>query len=649
MVLSAAAVQAADVPGSAPAPAPAPEAHELTSADLSAFLDGYLPIEMDRGAINGVTVSVVKDGRLLFARGYGSADRERHVPVSADDTLFRIGSISKLFLWTAVMQLVERRQLDLDADVQRYVDFPLPRAFGQPVTMRQLMTHTAGFEDTIRGMWVAEGDPLDLRDYLVHHVPARIFAPGSVVAYSNYGAALAGYVVQRLAGEPFDAVVQHRILQPLGMAHTTFAQPLPPALAPLMSRGYLEGADAAKPFELIRVAPAGSVSASATDMARFMIAQLGDGSVDGQRILQPATLAQMQTPQWWPHPRGPAFALGLWEDGAFAQRVIGHGGDSEWFHSGLFLLPAQHVGVFISQNSLGRHVLRDQMFRRFMERYFPAPATRFPAGAPPAAETEGLAGSYMTSRRNEHSPLFLVALMGQAVVRVDGEGLLSVSGSTGLDDRPLKYRSLGHGVWQSPDDATRRLFFNRDAAGRWQMGSHVPVEVAQRQPWTRDVRLMRLLLAGALLTALATLVGWPLAAMARWHFAAPTVREARDVRDVRDVRDARERRARIALRVAALLVLLPWAVLALPLARADNAALFLMASPAVPALLEAVRVAAGAGVFALLLAAWALAARLRRRGSWWWARVHAALVLLAAAAGLLMAWQGQLMAGSAAL
>ena len=614
--------------------------HELTQADVSAFLDGYLPVEMDRAAINGVTIAIVKDGRLLYAHGYGVADRANHVPVSADTTLFRIGSISKLFMWTAVMQLVEQHRIDLDADVRQYLDFTLPLRDGKPLTMRQLMTHTPGFEETVRDMWAREGGSLDLRDYLVHHVPARIFAPGTVVAYSNYGAALAGYIVQRVSGEPFDAYVQHHVTGPLGMAHTTFAQPLPPALAPSMSRGYLEGADEAKPFELIRVAPAGSVSASATDMARFMIANLGDGSIgnlDGQRILQPATLAQMQSPQRWSQPRGPASALGFWEDSAYGTHIIGHGGDSEWFHSGLYLLPSQHVGVFVSQNSLGKRVLRGQLMRRFMERYFPAPATVFPAGRPAASETDGLAGTYMSSRRNESGPLYLAALLGQTTVHVDADGVLTIAGMTGLDDRTVKFRSLGHGAWQSPDDSTRRLYFDRDAAGQWQLGYHEPVEVEQHSPWTRDSRLMRATLGLSLFVMIATLLAWPVAAMIRRHH------------DVLPPADPREQRARRWLRLCALLVVLPWATLFVPLALVGNGSEVVMTSPCMLDLLRLVQATAWLAVVALPLAAWAAVRGASARGVWWGSRIHAVLVLLATIGGLFMAWTGHLLIGTTSL
>ena len=615
----------------ATAQAQAPGPHELAAPDVAAFVDGYLPIEMERAGINGVTVTVVKDGQVLLARGYGNADRERHAAVTPD-TLFRIGSISKLFTWTAVMQLVEQHRLDLDADVQQYLDFALPKTFAQPITLRQLMTHTAGFEESFHGMWASEGESLDLRSYLVARVPARIYAPGSMAAYSNYGATLAGYIVQRRSGEPFDSYVRKHIMQPLGMAHTTFAQPLPAELAPAMSRGYDEGADPAKPFELIRIEPAGSASASANDMARFMLAELAGGSLDGGRILQPDTLAGMQTAQWWPQPHGPAIALGFWEDGGYGVRVIGHGGDSQWFHSGLYLLPAQHVGVFVAQNSQGKRTLRDALFRRFMERYFPTPSPVFSAKPPAASEVAGIAGHYAGTRRGESGPLALLALLSQSRIEVSADGTLTKSDNIGADERPVKFRSLGDGVWQSPDDSTRRLWFKRGADGLWQLSGRVPVFVEQQVPWTRSAALMAPLLGLSLLVIAGTLLAWPVAAAVRWHLAPP-------------LPAPRERRARAALRWAALLLALPWLTFGLIVTWASGSFTWL-AGPQALAWLRVVQVEAWIALAGILLAAWVVRARWRARGTWWWGRVHAVLVLLAGVGLATLAALGHLLTGA---
>ncbi|MDE2225982.1 MAG: beta-lactamase family protein, partial [Xanthomonadaceae bacterium] len=172
---------------------PSTSPHTMTAEDLSTLFGGMLPYMLARGDIAGGAVVVVKDGKVLFAQGYGYADLKTRTPVSPATTLFRIGSVSKLFTWTAVMQLVEQHKVDLDRDINDYLDFKIPPRFGKPITLRDLMTHTPGFEDTARDLLPATPDGTNLERYLKAHIPARIFPPGKIVAYSNYGAGLAGY------------------------------------------------------------------------------------------------------------------------------------------------------------------------------------------------------------------------------------------------------------------------------------------------------------------------------------------------------------------------------------------------------------------------------------------------------------------------
>ena len=258
-----------EAPASVPAATPAAPA-QLTAADLDAFLDGVIPLQLQKGDIAGAVVSVVKDGKVIFARGYGYADVAQHTPVTVDATLFRIGSVSKTFTWTAVMQLVEQGKIDLDRDVNAYIDFKVPAPFGKPVTMRNLMTHTPGFEEVIKDLMVPS-DLRSMKEWLPSHLPRQIYPPGTTPAYSNYGATLAGYIVERVSGQSFDAYMEKNILGPLNLTRTTFAQPLPAELAPLMSKGYRIASQAPKPFELVQTQPAGSVSATAENMSRYMI------------------------------------------------------------------------------------------------------------------------------------------------------------------------------------------------------------------------------------------------------------------------------------------------------------------------------------------------------------------------------------------
>src|SRR5665213_3396410 len=355
------------------AQAPASEArHELTQADADAWLDGYMPYALEQGDIAGAVVVIVKDGQVLTQRGFGYADLAARKRVDPATTMFRPGSISKLFTWTAVMQLVEQGKIDLDVDINRYLDFHVPAYDGKPITMRNLMTHRPGFEDVEKGGIRFHGAVPPLGDVLKRWIPKRVFAPGSTPAYSNYGAGLAGYIVQRVSGIPFEEYIERNIFQRLGMTHSTFRQPLPAQFVPFMAKGYPIGSGPAKPYELISVPPAGSAAVSAPDMAKFMIAHLNQG--DG--LLDPQTARLMHDPVYVSVPGADRMALGFYEQRVNGLSSIAHGGDLNYFHSYLWILPQQNVGMFFSMNSAGEDDanfgLRLALFQQFGDRYFPA-------------------------------------------------------------------------------------------------------------------------------------------------------------------------------------------------------------------------------------------------------------------------------------
>ena len=349
----------------------------MTGEDLSAFFAGLVPYALHRADIPGGVIVIVKDGKILFAKGYGYADIEKSRPVDPATTIFRPGSVSKLFTWTAVMQLVQAGKIDLDADVNKYIDFTIPPYEGKPVTMRDLMTHTGGFEETVRDLLVDRQDqvlPIDV--YLKRRLPTRIFPPGKIIAYSNYGATLAGYIVQRISGEKFEDYIGKHIFAPLKMAHSSFLQPLPAGLMELMATGYLNaGEGKTKPFEFVDTAPAGSSSSTGIDMAHFMLAYLNGGTYDGYQLLKPATIKEMWTPQVTSEQGLPSFDLGFYQDDFNGLPIVGHGGDTVAFHSDLHLIPSKGVGWFVSFNSPGKEGavedVRNGLFKLFLDRYYP--------------------------------------------------------------------------------------------------------------------------------------------------------------------------------------------------------------------------------------------------------------------------------------
>lgn len=509
------------------AAAPVAGAAALTAGDLSTFLDGMVPYMIQRGDIAGGVISVVKDGKLLFARGYGYADLEKRTPVSPETTLFRPGSTSKLFTWTAVMQQVEQGKLELDRDVNDYLDFKIPPRDGKPVTLRQLMTHTAGFEDTARGLLPKSPDDVDLEKYLKTHIPARIFAPGEIVAYSNYGCGLAGYLVQRVSGERFDDYVQRHIFEPLQMRHSTFAMPLPASLAPLMSKGYKSASDGKpQPFELVDPSPAGGMSSSAADMANFMIAQLQGGRFGDTRILQQATAELMHSRQYTAAPGLAGFDLGFYQEDRNGQRIIGHGGDTIVFHSDLHLLLDANVGIFMSFNSAGDagspHVIRKAIFQAFLDRYFPQEAPALATVATAEADAARVAGWYESSRRND-SALRMLYLLGQVNVAAKADGTLSVSMLTDYAGKPLQWRETGP-LHYSEVNGKAQLEFVADAQGGiryWATDAEVPVFLFQRVSTAKSMGTVGPLLGLSILVLLATLLTWFVGWWVRKHYRRP--------------------------------------------------------------------------------------------------------------------------------
>src|SRR6266852_1001492 len=331
-------------------PPSAPRA--LERADLEPFFDGIIPLQLERSDVAGATVLVMKNGKDLLRKGYGFSDVAKKKPVDPETTMFRLASVAKLFTWISVMQLGEQGKLDIDADVNKYLDFQIAPAFGKPITLRNLMTHTGGFEEEIRDIlltnpkWVTP-----LRDFLIENQPRRVFPPGEVPAYSNYGVGLAGYVVQRVSGEPFEQYMAEHIFQPLGMKHSSFKQPLAEDLSEFPSDGYRDNTQ--KPavgFEIFNPAPAGGVSSTASDMGRFAQALLNGGELDGHRIVNPDTLRAMWTRQFGTTDALPAMCMGFYQTWRNGLQFIGHGGDLMAFHS-LFLSELKEgLVIFVSYN-----------------------------------------------------------------------------------------------------------------------------------------------------------------------------------------------------------------------------------------------------------------------------------------------------------
>ena len=491
--LLSAPVQAASA-GAQTAPA-------MTAQDLDTFYAGLMPYALHRADIPGGVLVIVKDGKILFAKGYGYADIKTKRPVDPATTIFRPGSVSKLFTWTAVMQLVQAGKIDLDADVNKYIDFTIPPYDGKPVTMRNLMTHSAGFEESVRDLLddtKAQVLPIDV--YLKRRLPTRIFPPGEVIAYSNYGATLAGYIVQRISGEKFEDYIAKNIFTPLGMLHLSFVQPLPPNLAPLMATGYLNASEGkTKPFEYVDTAPAGSSSSTGIDMAHFMLAYLDGGTYNGYQMLKPATIKEMWTPQVAPEKGLPSFDLGFYQDDFNGLPIIGHGGDTVAFHSDLHLIPTKGIGIFVSFNSPGKEGavedVRNNLFKLFLNRYYPYTPKDEATVANPQKDAARVAGWYESSRRVERALAFVYTL-AQSNVTANPDGTIEVSALKNAAGEPFKWREVAPLRYRQVGGYAY-VVFGTDANGNvisWSTDYYNQVSVEQRVTGLRTQASIKLLL-----------------------------------------------------------------------------------------------------------------------------------------------------------
>jgi CubicO group peptidase (beta-lactamase class C family) len=529
---------------SAPAPSgsfadSAPVAtHALDAADLGAWLDGRVPYALKSGDIAGAVVIVVKDGKVLLQKGYGLADVAANKPMDAQTTLVRPGSTSKLFTWTAVMQQVALGKIDLDRSVNDYLDFKIEERFGKPVTIRDLMNHRAGFEEGLKELLAYDLKKAPTTErYLKDHPRPMLFAPGATPGYSNYGAALAGYIVERVSGEPFDDYVDKHIFAPLGMRSSTFTHPLPAKLAANMSKGYRVASGPASEYELVITRPAGSLAATAADMGRFMLAHLQQGSVDGATILDPATTALMHTATQTSLPGFGVMAHGFFLEQKNGHTMLGHGGDTVVFHSELSLLPDDKVGIFVSFNSQGKDAAaygaRKELMDGFIDRYFPAPkVVDAPVLATAVADAQKIAGRYESSRRVEHGFLSVLYLMQQSVISANADGTIEAAG--GPSGGMVTFREVAPQLWREKG-GTHTLAM-RDIDGvQTVIDSENPIAVLQQASFYRGAPLNLTILSLSLLVIIATLVLWPLGALLlRAHHATiaagPAVAPLRRVR-----------------------------------------------------------------------------------------------------------------------
>lgn len=481
--------------------------------DLEAFFAGMFAVQMEQYHVPGISVAVVQDGEIIFSKGYGVGDLEKKTAIDPKTTLHRPGSNTKLLTWTAVLQLYERELLDLHEDINHYLDFFIPEklANGQlapHITLHHLLTHTAGFEETINGIRVLEPEDLvPLGDYVRKNLPGRVFPPGTIMSYSNYGTALAGYIVELVSGQPFFDYVAENIFRPLQMEASSFLQPLPEKLAERMSKGYIykEGKYLPGDLEYIQAYPAGALTASTQDMANLMIAFLQLGALGEERILEEETALLMQKTHFTSHPGLSGMAYGFIEDEINGVHILAHGGNTRFFQTGLYLLPEKQTGLYLSYNSTEAINASQAVFEQFVNRYFLGSEENFisePRPVSPGTE-RNYTGLFHSSRSNYTKWEAVVRFLQNVKVVIDEDGYLLLN----FRDQQERYGDIGAGLFQSLNNPDKKIAVSFDDGRVMKIYFPGPASLL-RTSWYHYPQFIITLLIAASLFMFAVLIGW---------------------------------------------------------------------------------------------------------------------------------------------
>lgn len=473
-----------------------PALHSQTDADQLHHLDTTLTGLVAIGSVRGAALVVVRDTGVVFQRGYGSPGPDRRVTVDPEQTVFRAASLSKLFVATAVLQLQEQGRVDLGENVDRYLRGMSVSADGQrPITLHALLTHTSGIENRMLGALVARPEALISLDSFFRRRPPRQVSPaGEGFQYSNIGMAFAGYLVETVSGASFDRYAERHILAPLGMLHSSFQQPIPPALAAAMGdSAQVTGAPLFLPY------PAASLVATPADMGRFVRAHLNGGAIGSGRILRPETEAVLQATHWTSHPHAQGVAYGFFESMRGTERALFHTGDAG-DHSLIYLLPDRRLGLFVVLRGVGDEGSLPIM-ERLVAQLSPGPAPA-PASVPVAdagSRAGNFSGLYGANGVNPFTIERAAGLLQQIQVEETAPGriragpTMSSERLTGIEVEPFRFQLSDGGVLTFVPSAEGR------SEGATLSGSIWDPSGMRRLPWYRDARL-------AVATMLATLL-----------------------------------------------------------------------------------------------------------------------------------------------
>ncbi|MEQ1754226.1 MAG: serine hydrolase domain-containing protein [Micropepsaceae bacterium] len=427
----------------------------VTGSRVKSYVDGLMDGLITAGELPGASIVIIQDGKIALKAGYGFADIRARIPVDPDQTRFRVASISKLITATAFMQVVEQGKADLNADVNTYLTaFKIAANYPEPVTLANLLTHTAGFDDRYLGLAAPLSAPAEvLAQHLAHAMPPRVLPPNRVIAYSNYGFALAGHIVENVSGQEFNAYVSEHVFAPLAMNSSSFGvpYPMPQSMAVPYFKGGDEGGYRRSELDSPRVGPAGDLITTSTDMAQFMLAHLNNGIYgDGEHLISDLSVEKMHADHFANADGLDGWALGFATGHRNGVRWIGHDGSWRGFCAQLVLQPETKSGFFVVYNVDCHFAASASLRKALFDLLWPS-NTQVVASPVSDADARARAseGTYMSVRRARSDFTVMAAGVGQISVKSAGNGELRVFlPGVGHD---LSFLPQANGTWKNPD------------------------------------------------------------------------------------------------------------------------------------------------------------------------------------------------------
>lgn len=432
----------------------------IAVSELEGFVDSYVEKYIGK-TVAGASITIVKDDNVVLSKGYGYADVENRIAVDAATTVFEWGSISKLFVWTAVMQLAEEGKIRLQEDIRSYLPdgFLTKLRYEEPITMLHLMNHNAGFEDNVFDVCYPSADMVvSLEEGLRLGEPAQIYRPGQVVAYSNYSTSLAAYIVERLTGISFDQYVNEHIFAPLGMGassiHPFFADN--PALPDSKAYGYTlagEGKFALSDWNYMSLYPSGGINGTAEDLTSFAMALLPREGAASPLFKNPDILTEMLSQSYSASENMLHIAHGFWEFPG-EKRGLTHGGNTIAFSSNFHIVPEERFAVIVLTNQEAE-----------LDICYGLTSALAGGGTPAASEgnlpdSKALEGAYLSARRSVTGFLSVYPYLGLLHVQATGSNSirLDITGLTAeyVQTAPYVYEKTGGHVLF---DIYRQLYF----------------------------------------------------------------------------------------------------------------------------------------------------------------------------------------------